>query len=255
MIKTRLSNVFFLFILLIYLSACGLAEYRYLPQVPLNNVDTVLNISTITLDDLISDYSSYSPVYSIYYKIYISDELVDSQIHQTDLSRINNTLLNDYNSFTSVADPANFSSLPNASTFKNRNYHELDLEGININSMLSGNGGTITIFFPLASGESPTMTGPAGSAPLFRNSGSGANNGYLFSLEPDRYFMYSYDLVFKTDYPITEGGINNDVSLKGNLKEAYEYAYVSMYVVAAGVDVDFSRILSKPTHIGVFKLP
>ena len=257
--KAGLTYGLLLLLLPIYFYACGLEQEYYLPQVPLSNIESRLNTEVdITLDNLTSDYGVYSPGYSIFYKIYISDQHFEAQILQANMKGINSTLESDFNSFLPFTDPTNYASLPNANTFRNRYYHELELNGINITSMLTGNGGSFNIFFPLVSGEYPRMTDQAtgATAYLFRNSGTGNNNGIFFTPKPDRFFTYSFDLVNETDYPILPaGGINNDVSLKGNLKIDIGFAYVSMYIVAVGVGGNFSRILSKPTHIGVFKLP
>jgi len=258
----------FLFVFLSFsFFTCGIDKYYYLPQVSEGNIKMTANTEAlITLPRLSNnpEYSNYNPGYSIFYRIYISNNPINAEIQQSDLSTINSTLNSDFSAFYPLTDPTNYSSLANSNTFRNRNYHELELDGVNISNVLTGNGSTFRINFLPITGERPAIidtgridseTGTEYTRYLFRNSGNGSNNGIQFFPEPDRYFFYSPDLVDKTDYPISTGGINNDVALRNNSKVDIGYAYVSMYVVAVGVAPDFSRIISKPTHIGVFILP
>jgi len=259
--------LFLLVLFPFYLLTCGIDKYYYLPQVSQGNIKMTANTEAeVYLPRLSnnSEYSSYNPGYSIFYRIYISNNLINAEIQQSDMSTINSTLSSDFSAFFSLTDPTNYSSLTNASTFKNRNYHELELDSANISEVLTGNGGTFKINFLPIVGERPAIidtgrkdsnTGEDYTRYLFRNSGSGNNNGIIFTPEPDRYFFHSPELIEKTDIPIASGGINNDVALRNNRKDEFDYAYVSMYVVAVGVAPDFSRIISKPTHIGVFILP
>lgn len=268
MIKQR--RLLFLSVLLpFYFLTCGIDVNYYLPQVSQGNINRTANTEAEIILPRLSnnpDYSSYSPSYSIFYRIYISNLPLTAEIQQSDMSNINSTLSNDFSNFFSLTDPTNFSSLANSSTFRNRNYHELELENASLTNVL-GNGGTFRLVFQPITGERPVIIDTGRIDPetnaeytryLFRSSGSGNNNGIIFTPEPDRYFFYSPELVEETHYPIVTGGNNNDVALRrNNSKEESDigHAYVSMYVVAVGVAPDFSRVLSKPTHIGVFKLP
>ena len=254
--------LFILVLLPFYFLTCGIDKFYYLPQVSQGNIKMEMNTSAdIILPNLSnnSEYNSYNPGYSIFYRIYISENLINAEIQQSDMSTISSTLSSDFSAFFTLTDPTNYSSLTNATTFRNRFYHELELDGAVISDVLTGNGGAFKINFPPIPGERPEIidTGKADfSRHLFRNSGNGMKNGIIFDPEPDRYFLYSPELVEKTDYPIVTGGRNNDVVLRNNSKEdRYTgYAYVSMYIVAVGSAPDFSRIFSKPTHIGVFIL-
>jgi hypothetical protein len=50
---------------------------------------------------------------------------------------------------------------------------------------------------------------------------------------------------------------NINVDVTGQTGQSNQtYAYVSMYIIAVGYNnIDFQLIFSKPTHIGIFKLP
>jgi len=252
-----------------FLYSCGIDKFYYLPQVSEGNIkrtgNTEVELSLPKLNDN-PEFSIYKPNYCIFYRIYISNLEMAGDIQQSDLNLINPTLSSDFSSFASVTDPTNYSQLTHSNTFKNRNYHELELENANISDVLTGDGSTFKIMFLPIPGERPSMidtrrtdpdTGAEYTRYLFRNNGSGRNNGIIFTTEPDRYFFYSPELVEETDYPIIAGGKNIDVALRSNSKEpAYVgHAYISMYIVTIGSAPDFSRIISKPTHVGVFKLP
>ena len=260
--QVRIFLLFPFFLLPVFLLTCGIDKFYYLPQVSQGDIRVSFNTSAdISLSRLSNnpEYSSYSPTYSIFYRIYISNALRNAEIQQSDMSTINSALNSDYSAFYSLTDPTNYSALTTANTFKNRNYHELELDdNANLGNVLE-NGGSFKINFPQSSGDRPSLIDNSNdvSRNLFRNSGNGNNNGLFFTPEPDRYFFYSAELIEKTDIQITSGGINNDLVLRNSSKDENNigHAYVSMYIVAVGVAPDFSRVLSKPTHIGVFKLP
>jgi len=266
MIKTGLTYLasmfparLILFLLPVYFSACGIEEFYYLPQVPQANIHTSFNTeANVKLDPLSEVYASG---YSIYYRIYISNHFTTAggiDIPQSEMSTINSSLNSDFTNFISFTDPTNYSSLPNSNTFRSRTYHELELQNKNINDVLSKRRCEFKLNFLQFAGECPTLIlldsdtqEELESYNLFRNSGNGNNNGINFTPEPDQYFFYSAELVDKTDL---NAGINNDVLKRSDSLSGH--AYVSMYIVAIGSNpTNFTRLFSKPTHIGVFKLP
>ena len=73
----------------------------------------------------------------------------------------------------------------------------------------------------------------------------------LISPEPDMFFRNSTEL---SDITKANSNINADVAVRSGI--AIPYAYVSMYIVAIGLNpVGFTQIYSKPTHISIFRLP
>jgi len=248
----KLFKFLILVISLVFIFSCGIEKFYYLPQVPVGNITTTLNTNAvINIPDVLSssEYDEYAPGYSFYYRIYISHLDISSQILPDEMTTINSTLRSDYNFFEPYTDSTNQTSVLNANSFRNRNYHELELYGININSVITRAGGTFTFNFPIIPGDSPFLE-PSGYF-LFRNSGTGNNNGILFELDPGPFFFYTEDLVEGTD---TTNNINNDVILRSDRQSGF--AYISIYIVAVGANPNnFTRIFSKPTHIGVFKLP
>jgi len=252
MIKTGLTRLL-LFFSLLYFSACGIDTIYYLPQVSEGSINTTFNTdATVSLRSLSEVYASG---YRIYYRIYISNHdtgaaeiLLESQRRD-----INIYLNNDFTAFYPYTDPISYSSLPDSNTFNNRNYYELELEDADISDeVLSKNGVSFRLSFPLRSGEHPRLVipdrigtdGEEYTRYLFRNNASST------TMLPDRYFFYSTDLDVETNHTFS---INNDVIRNS---AGSDHAYVSMYVVAVGFNMtNFTSIFSKPTHIGIFKLP
>jgi hypothetical protein len=232
----------------VYLISCGIDEFYYLPQVPENNINTSFNTDATVILPPIPSQFYYADGYLIFYKIYISDHPTSSEITtQPEMLRINNALNSDFIALSSFTNPANQSIVTHLTTFTNRSFFELELEGEDLRRLLSNRGGNFSIHFPPIIGVSPFLsftdgTGNTVTYDLFRNSD--------LNFEPDQLFFYSDELVEYTD---TLNAINNDVSLR--LDRLSGHAYVSMYLVAKGSNpVNFQTILSKPTHINIFKL-
>jgi len=228
----------------LFLITCGLEEVYYLPQVPQANIRTEFNTwATIDLPSLSEDYAI---CYKIFYRIYISGISQIGQIVESSLSSFNPNLYNDYRIILPNTDPTSTSSGTPANTlFSRLNYFELALGGTDINNVLSKSGGNITITFPTEQGGVPFLS-------LNNNSSYYLNRSKnLISPQPgDRLFYNSTDL---NDPNNAIPNINADVSGLKDLTD--RYAYVSMYVVAAGIDKSFLPIYSKPTLINIFKLP
>jgi len=257
MIKLVLKRCF-LVILPFYFLTCGIEEFYYIPQMSGNIKTSLNNDAEISIDNTLD--SKYN--YAVYYRIYISDFYTErggnDELPSSVRNDINQTFNSDYSFFYSYTDSTNYSNVPTSNTFKNRYYHELELLDANLRSLkisdvIPYSGGNFHIRFPTNPGLSPVLENKNTNNTyyLFRNSGDGNNNGINFTPEPDRYFFYSDELIKQID--TTAGGINNDVTMREGLSG---FAYVSMYLVAVGVNpTNFSRIFSKPTHIGIFMLP
>jgi hypothetical protein len=243
-----MKHVLLPIILSIFIFSCGIEEYFFLPQEVFVQAAFATE-ATIEVQPIPSELY-YARGFAIYYRIYISNTDIPN-VQEHDRITINSTLHSDFNALEPFTNPTNNTSVTNANTFRNRNYHELELENFNINNVISTDGGTFQIRFPNFPGDSPVLlTNPNTqeeiSHDLFRNNGSG-----IFFQEPDRSFFYTPELVEKTDIP---NNINNDVALRGNNREDM-FAYVSMYIVAIGSNPqNFQPIFGKPTHINIFKL-
>ena len=225
-------------LLAIFLLSCGLEEYYFLPQVSQGNITTIGNTDAVIELSPISQYY-YATNYSIFYRVYISDFFTGSGITSSQRYQISSALASDFSAFESVTNPAN-SAVTSVNTFRNRNYYEIEFEGIN-NNLLPVDGGTLRIQFPTAQGDYPVVSFNDGDEIRLLRSGE------LISPLPadDPYFRNTPEL---------NDVINTDVAVRSDLSA--QYAYVSMYLVAVGYDNTlFTPIYSKPTHISIFKLP
>ena len=226
--------------------SCGIPEYFYLPQIPEVNVTTTLNTEAAIVLPPISDDYYYAGNYTIFYRIYTSNFPTESS---TELSQISPALSSDYNAYYEATNPTNTSVITSLNTFRNRNYFELEFEGVDIAAILPKGGGILRISFPTLSWDYPvaSITSINDGEQYFRL----RRSSQLISPEPRE------DLSFRNTPQLRElenanANINADVA--GSTGET-QYTYVSMYIVAKGVNPDnFTSIYSKPTHISVFKL-
>jgi hypothetical protein len=147
------------------------------------------------------------------------------------LSGINSSLYSHYTGILPYTNPDTNTTTPR-DLFSSRYYYVLN------NSLpLSG---SIRIDFALTE----TMTEPSinGSTPLRRSSA-------LTDPRPNQSFLNHANL-----YSSANSSLNTDVATI-NSTEPTLYTYVCMYIIATGVDNNYSTINSKPTFIGVFLLP
>jgi hypothetical protein len=224
--------------------SCGIDEYYYLPQVSEGGVSVNLNTeAVINLPAISPDEYYYAVSYTIFYRIYVSNFLTSSS---TDVAQISQSLVSDYNFFSQYTNPATTTSITSMNTFKSRNYFELEFDGADIVSILPKSGGTFRIRFPTVLWGEPVALFNDGQEYRLQRSSQ------LISPQPRN------DLSFRNtpelrSYENSNANINADVA--GRTGEM-QYSYVSMYIVASGVNPgNFTPIYSKPTHISVFKLP
>jgi len=208
------------------LFTCGIDEYYYLEQVP----EWAITTSADTIADInIPPLPQYATGYSIYYRIYISDQQSSGTITtEEQRNRIHPNLSADYKKLEPYTNPVNNALVIGANTFSNFKYYELKFDP---NFLFPP--GTLRLEFL----ESP-KTATANGHDLLRSEQN---------TMPDRNFFYSQDLN-KSEYS------SNNADVDRNNSEGY--AYVSMYIVARGVNpTNFNAIFSKPTHISIFILP
>ena len=219
-----------LFLFSFYTISCGIEEYYYLPQVPESNINPTLNTeASITIPTIDRSEFYYFRNYSIFYRIYISDQ----EIIFDSINTYPSELRSDFNAIRPYTDPTNISASTSVDQMlRNRNYYELSFEGKSIDSMLL-EGKTLQIIFPTDNQRPYAYIDEVNPTNIIRSTNGSEN---------DRYFYYSESLV--TDPK------NTDVARRSG-----ERAYVSMYIVATGYDsINFRTIFSKPTHINIFIL-
>jgi len=246
--RLRISPVLLVCILIISIVAisgisCGIEEYYYLPQPSDGDINRTGNYEAVINIQPISDDLYYAACYSIFYRIYPSEHYTLAYITQNYMSTISSSLASDYSYLSSVTDPTNTTSIPSSSTFENRNYFEIEFEDADVRNKLSTAGGTLRISFPAAIGGIPFVNINGEQFNLIRSSKR------LITPKPDLYFRNSSELRDRANVNENE---NADVAVHSG---SPQYTYVSMYIAVIGTNpTNFNQIISKPTHISVFRL-
>ncbi|MDR2783201.1 MAG: hypothetical protein LBB48_05085 [Treponema sp.] len=231
---------------LFFFFACGIEDYIYLPPVPESSVtqSPAMSGATIRLPQI--DVLQFKN-FAIFYRIYISATSFPS-LPSNAYATLNAALSADFNAFlpyTNVATNTGVNAGAVGTLFKNRNYWKLEIQGAGIDGVLGSGGQTVTVNFLNSIGRAPTLN--AGNEyTLFRSNGEGA-----FQPVPDRRFLNTDDLNATENATVLE---NADVTPTPG-SPSPRYAYVAMYIVALGMDNNFSPIYSSPTFLGVFRLP
>jgi hypothetical protein len=239
------------------LGSCGIETYRYLEHV-VSGIPMLLN--TTAYIRLPSE-PYYFRYFIIYYRIYISDlpvDVVDTGL----LDRINPVLNRDYNFFYPYTNPDSTVAPTTMGTiFAGRKYFPLELESESIERILASGGGTITLEFATNAQFKPSLIigdirVPPAQQPytryqLSRNT-RGANTPYA-----NNYFFVNSDDINNGDHISSDSSnINQDVQNSAQSIAGSKYTYVSMYILAHGLDdTNFTNIYSIPTFIGIFRLP
>ena len=255
--KNTGNTVLFSLLVLLIFSGCGLLDDYYLPQLTGTIQVEMNNNATIPLPNISSVTYPYFTNFVIYYRIYISNEQLDVKIDSTNMGTINSALLADYNSLYRYTDTTNtgINITSMGTEFRSRRYYELELENRDIDKFLSGSG-SLYIGFPL--NEIPYMELGAGRYNLFRSTGRGTFSPGIFSpLPEDRYFRNATELYDSANaYSAVNQNQNADVADKSGIPATPRFTYVSLYILAAGFNPSsLNTIYSRPTFIGVFKLP
>ncbi|MFP3088919.1 hypothetical protein LQZ21_01155 [Treponema sp. TIM-1] len=218
--------LYILGITVVFLS-CGVDDYIYLEQVDRSEITITLNtLATVRLPPPPQRVEDYFRNYAIYYRIYVSGNLLEVTIEEGMLSTVNSYLYSDYSTIQPYTNPDTSTSTNVGTLFTNRKYYTLDTQFL---------PGTYTIDF----GQDPPVIN---GNPIQRSSA-------VYNPAPDRLFRNQTDL-----YSAENASRNSDVQPTTG-GSGPMYTYVAMYVVAVGVSDNYSTIYSKPTFIGVFRLP
>ena len=217
----------------------------YLDPVEIVN-DTVVTRAVITLP---SQAASQFRYYTIFYRIYLSDRSLES-IPQNQLGFINKALAEHYSILAPYTIDDNVPSGSIDSRFGNLNYYTLnfrdslgdEVQSNLVPALVNPAGGKIELDFTEFN-RPPFLKALTTSVEydLFRDR--------IFTSTPDRLFYYTDDLANS----LISNTVNTDVQPSDNVSP--QHAYVSMYILAAGIDDNYTPIYSRPTHIGIFRLP
>jgi len=241
------KKIIFFLLASIFIFSCGIEENYYLPQVPQNRIIRTSNTeAAINLPPIDNYY--YALNYTILYRIYISGENLGYDIQtSSERNSISSDLNRDYEAIFPSTDPVTTASSNGYNMLKNRSYFELELDRVDIKTILQKEGGRLNILFPTVTDGFPTMSLNDGLEINLRRSRE------LISPQPvdDPSFRNSPDLGKSEN---ANPNINADVTRSSS--GSTQHAYVSMYIIAVGLDPSgFTPIYSKPTFISIFKLP
>ncbi|MDR2184262.1 MAG: hypothetical protein LBO80_01140 [Treponema sp.] len=234
-------------LVLLFCSTCGIDEYLYLDP------PERLSISGDQAAVRLPNNPSYFLHYTVYYRIYISDTPISGVPVESQLTGINPLLYEDYSAIKRYTENENLT--PPSTLFSGRHHFKLELASSNVDFILSsGLPATIVFNFPILIGSIPNLTHSGTSYNLYRS-----NNGFT-PLPPStspshRLFQNTADLNNGANAFQTDPNKNADVAGKDNMTDSFRYTYVSLYIMAEGIDDHYSPIYSRPTHVGVFKLP
>jgi hypothetical protein len=244
--KGRIKRAVPLLSLFLFFS-CGIEDYLYINPVPMGFVFVDSVSRAIIQLPVISEY--YFTHFTIYYRIYVSNVSLTS-ISEAQLNDINPLLYSDYYAFKPYTDNTDQVPTSIGPLFANRNFHILEVEGANIEDVLSGaaGGGVATLEFVQSPGSIPfLMVNNTFAYSLYRSSGYGR-----FNPLPDRHFVNSSGLNSSANAVPT---INADVANKSIPAGSPRYTYAAFYITGTGIDGNYSPIYSTPTFIAVLRLP
>ena len=247
--------VFFLIpCILILLGNCGLEDYPYIYPVPQSSITQEMNNRAVVYIPTTNAGNAAFSNFVIFYRIYVSDIPQASTTRDTYYA-INPALSTDYSSIYPYIDSDTLVNTNLDNLFSNRGYKYLQLDGYDIDSVLSGTPGgilgrTIIFDFPASSAsELPTMTIGSSVYTLLRSNGNG-----IFNPQPaDRHF-YNTEELWKSDS--INAYTNADVVNKSSMSDGARYTYAAMFIAAMGLDdASYTFIYSTPSLIHVFQLP
>jgi hypothetical protein len=229
------------------LLSCGIDDVIFLEPVESSDV-FVTSLTNGELRLPRNDSNSYFQNYMIYYRIYTSNfNAPGTPSSSQDLNNINQKLESDYASLSNYTNENSTSTSNMDTIFETRGYYQLyasvdNTNGIAMNDLLDSPSDRVLINLSFTNPSSPpimTVSKNTNTYVLFRVPNK-------FTVLPDRLIILSDDLIDKVS-----SDTNKDVSLGTNS----EYAYISLYIIACGIDNSYSTIYSRPTHVGIFQLP
>jgi len=244
------------FVFVLSLVSCGLETEAFLEPVEIVSSDK--DRAEIVLPDQTSIPSpDLFRNYAIYYRIYLSDIPPPAQTINLPSQRqqINPSLEAHYNVLNRYTTTDNVSPSAIDLEFRTLKYYSIFLRDVSsgaekdlsavLNSSLPP-GTIIRLAFPTTQNSTLTDT--------FFNNVYDLLRANSFTSEPlNRLFVYSNNLANGNNVTNDQ---NTDIQKKttGNENDIAPYAYVSMYILATGIDYNYSPLYSRIKHIGIFEL-
>jgi hypothetical protein len=218
--------------------SCGLDDYS---NAFLNPVENVVITATTSQASLPANPNLRN--YSVFYRIYLSGINSVSITTSAERNAVNAALESHYRSLEPYT---NTDTVPNTigTVFSQRGYrhlcvisgYERSLDDL-LTSQSSG-----TLFFDFSASIPAVVINNSGSRLTLRRSSEN------FTPYPNTALSATSDLVDNSR--ITS---NQNIDVERHASTA-AYAYISLYIVATGIDTNFSTIYSNPKHLGVFQL-
>ena len=245
----KISVFFGLVYFLLCIVSCGLETYIYLYPVEIIT-STEVTRGEVFLPTQYPPSDEYFRNYTIYYRIYLTDFYEPTFVDGSQRRNVNTFLDDHFNTLSRYTVSESLMTTAITKAFSDLNYHILSAadpvtqEEIPLYRILnSPSPGTVPVRFDFTAFHIPYFTEPSGNSYLLFRSRSSEP-------APNRLFNYSESLATS---PITSNS-NADVQPKTG-SGSTRYAYVSMYILASGIDNGYSQIFSRPSHIGIFLLP
>jgi hypothetical protein len=241
--------------------SCGIEDYTYLEPVEYVRSQGSTSANIIIPDNNSNQYFRY---YAIFYRIYISDQSIDSITTSEQRRAINSALASHYSTLDRYAANDNISPSSVGTTFSSLKYYPLYVQigtEYPMSQVLTSNplptlqpiaqNNTVDIVFANAG---PYLKinynlGDSGELPLQRSADQ-------FTARPNRSFFNTTGTGNLTDENSISDNSNADVERNPAMTSGgSQHTYVSLYIVATGLDNNFTSVYSRPKHIGVFRLP
>jgi hypothetical protein len=246
-----------------FFASCGIEDYVYL--VPVEHVTSIGSTSArITIPNNSGDPNFR--YYAIFYRIYISDQSIDSITTSEQRYTINRALASHYNTINPYTVNDKISPSSTGTIFTSLKYYPLYVQigSANISMAQILQHSSSAYMAPLTPGSTVDIIFANAGPYLLVNYSSGSTSPNLplrrsadgFTASPNRSFFNSTGADSLTNEININENNNADVEKNPNMSPASSrYAYVSLYIAAAGMDSNFSAVFSRPKHIGVFRLP
>ena len=227
--------------------SCGIEEYVYLEPVEITD-STGVDHGSITIPG--SVYNRYFRYFTLFYRIYMSDQHFSTVTADGQRQMLNPSLASHYRTLEPYTVSETVSPSAIGSVFNRLSYYQLwaSRDGsvpISMQHLLNNSevnqGDVINLYFQV------------NNIPYFTRSNNPSDHLYLFR---DSIITPSSErLFFAPDFKITNDAANPDVSRNIGSGSSGEIAYVSIYILATGIDDNYSIIYSRPKHVGIFLLP
>jgi hypothetical protein len=221
------------------LLSCGLDDYGNDYLDPPDNIIITPTTSQVTIRT-----SASLRNHTVFYRIYLSNNLVAS-VTTGNLGTINSALESHYRALEPYT---NTDTVPSTigTILSQRGYYRLCVLDSQIKFLEDILGSTVTgtLLFDFST-SSPVI-----QIPSFASSLQLRRAAENFTPYPsDRSLTASTNLVDNSN--ITT---NQNLDVQSSSASPASYAYISLYIVATGINDNFSTIYSTPKHLGVFQL-